>query len=251
MNTKTIKKAVTKRAVKTIPQNLSPEASVLSTLSTALDKGVDADSLEKILNMQERILDRQADQAFALDMVMTQGSVKAISKNRNNDQTTSKYANLEAVLKAIVPIYTDNGFCLTFSQNDSPHEGHIRVVCDVMHRQGSVKNYFIDLPLDNKGIKGSVNKTDMHATGSAFSYGRRYLTAMIFNLNTADDDDGNRAGEPPVECITEHQIANLEALITEVGADKKTFLEFGGVASLSEIFTCNYQKAINALEAKR
>jgi hypothetical protein len=43
--------------------------------------------------------------------------------------------------------------------------------------------------------------TRTHATGSAFSYGKRYLLIGMFNLAIGDDDDGNAAGRrgpPPI-----------------------------------------------------
>jgi hypothetical protein len=42
--------------------------------------------------------------------------------------------------------------------------------------------------------------TRTHATGSAYSYGKRYLLSGIFNLAVDDDDDGNggRRAAPPI-----------------------------------------------------
>lgn len=173
---------------------MNQESAVLTSLQAALEKGVDADSLEKILNMQERILDRQAEQAYTQSMVAAQQEMPVIERNRTNDQTRSKYSDMEQILKTITPIYTKNGFALSFGNADSPHAGHVRVTCDVMHTQGHSKHYYTDTPLDMEGIKGNVNKTQVHGTGSAISYGQRYLTKLIFNLNTGDDDDGNAAG---------------------------------------------------------
>ena len=54
------------------------------------------------------------------------------------------------------------------------------------------RQHHIDLPLDNVGTKGTVNKTGVQATGSTNAYGRRYLVLMIFNVSTEDEDnDGN------------------------------------------------------------
>jgi len=170
------------------------EVMVLTTLQTALEKGVDADSLEKLLNMQERVLDRQAEQAYSQAMVEVQSKMPVIETNCENPTTRSKYADIGQINKQITPIYTGEGFALSFGEGKPAIESEIRVVCDVMHSQGHSKHYFVDMPLDVAGIQGNRNMTETHGTGSAFTYGRRYLTKLIFNLNTGDDDDGNSAG---------------------------------------------------------
>lgn len=170
------------------------QAMVLTSLQTALEKGVDAESLEKLLNMQERILDRESKQAYTRDMIAVQSEVKRIEKNKENQQTNSKYADLDAVLTAVKPVYTDKGFSVSYGTADSPHAGHVRVTAEVSHREGWSESHFVDIPLDDEGIKGNKNKTQVHGTASAISYGRRYLLGLIFNLNMGDDDDGNAAG---------------------------------------------------------
>jgi hypothetical protein len=170
------------------------EVVVLNTLQHALEKGVDADSLEKLLNMQERVLDRQSEQAYAQSMVEVQMKMPAITQNCTNEQTRSSYSDMGQILKQITPVYTAAGFAVSFGNGKAQEANEVRVTCDVMHSQGHSKPYYIDIPLDMAGIKGQVNKTAVHGTASAISYGQRYLIKLIFNLNTTDDDDGNAAG---------------------------------------------------------
>ncbi len=170
------------------------ETVVFNALQTALEKGVDAASLEKVLNMQERVLDRQSAQAYAVSMVEVQSKMPAILNNCTNDQTRSTYSDMGQILKQITPVYTACGFAVSFGNGKANEANEVRVTCDVMHSQGHSKPYFIDVPLDMTGIKGQINKTAVHGTASAISYGQRYLIKLIFNLNTTDDDDGNAAG---------------------------------------------------------
>jgi hypothetical protein len=65
-----------------------------------------------------------------------------------------------------------------------------------MHLGGHVKPYQVDMPADGKGAKGGDVMTKTHATGSALSYGMRYLLKLIFNVAVGeDDDDGNHASQ--------------------------------------------------------
>lgn len=229
------------------PQAMVP-AQAATLLERAIEKGVDPDSLSKLVALQERILDRQAEQDFAAAMRQTQAAIQPVLKDRRNSQTDSNYATLEALNKAVVPVYTQYGFSLSFGTEDSPTEGYIRIVCDVFHTGGHTRRYHFDLPLDDSGIAGKTNKTKVHASGSTLSYGRRYLTMLVFNVSTTDDDDGN-GGKGAL--ITEQQVADLTALAQEVGADVAKFCQWFKVESFADIKSEYYSRAVKALEAKR
>lgn len=169
-------------------------AAVLTVLTNGLNSGMDADSLEKVLSMQERVLDRQSEQAFNAAFVAVQQEMPVIEKTRENTQTRSAYADMEEILKVAPKIYTAHGFALSYGTADSPLEAHVRVTGNLMHTQGHSRQYYADIPLDMTGLQGNANKTKTHGTGSAITYGQRYLIKLIFNLNTGDDDDGNAAG---------------------------------------------------------
>jgi hypothetical protein len=152
--------------------------------------------MKQLLDVQITIMDRQAKIEFDEAMAECQAEMAdvRIIKNATNKQTNSSYANHEIICAAIKPIYTRHGFRLSFSEGKAEIESEIRITCAVTHKKGHTEKFWIDLPADGAGIKGSVNKTPIHAKGSTFSYGRRYLTLMIFDLATYDDNDGNQSG---------------------------------------------------------
>lgn len=171
---------------------LADTAALVSAIANAArDPNVDVEKMERLWAMHEKMQDRQAEQAFSEAMKAAQSEMPTIGKDRHNTQTNSDYATLDAIIQRITPVYTRHGFSLTFDTSDSPLTDHVRVVCRVLHRDGHSKTYSYDTPMDATGIGGKVNKTPTHARGSAITYGRRYLTLMIFNLSTGYDDDGN------------------------------------------------------------
>ena len=92
------------------------------------------------------------------------------------------------------PIYTKHGISLSFDTADGAPLDYVRIVCYVS-KGGFSRTYHVDMPADGKGAKGGDVMTKTHATGSAISYGQRYLLKMIFNVSTGEaDDDGNAAG---------------------------------------------------------
>jgi len=113
-----------------------------------------------------------------------------------------------------------------------------------MHQDGWTKTYWTDIPLDDKGFKGTPNKTQTHAKGSSLSYGKSYLLRLIFNIPTGDDDDGNSAG---IEFITEDQVSQLEEMLKSTKANKEKFLAFMQVEELRSIPAKNFEKGKTAL----
>jgi hypothetical protein len=186
---------------------VSQTGAVMATLMSALEGGnLQPEQLGMILDAQERVLDRQAKQDFAIAMAECQSEMPNILKTKDNNQTKSKYESLDALNKVVSPVYTKHGFSVTFG-TDTAHEidnPMIRVTAEVSHKGGWSKEYHYDLPYDMAGIAGTINKTKIHASGSTLSYGRRYLLKLIFNLTTVDehDDDGNSAGISEFELIS-------------------------------------------------
>ncbi len=159
----------------------------------ARDPAVDIDKMQRLFEMHERIESRRAETAFNAAMASAQAELGPVAKNVRNTHTNSKYADLDAVYDACQPIITKHGFGKSFGTRKSERgEGYVLVYCDVTHTGGFCKRYESDLPLDVAGSQGKVNKTALQAFGSTTTYGRRYMTLLIFDVVTMDDNDGNR-----------------------------------------------------------
>lgn len=232
----------------------APQASDASAIISVIERAatnpdVDVDKMERLLDMQERILNRNAQMAFNAAMTAAQSEMRRVSTDATNPQTRSQYATYPALDKALRQVYTKHGFSLSFDTGENPPAGYVRVVCHVSHSEGFSRAYHADMPADGLGAKGNAVMTKTHATGSAMSYGMRYLLKMIFNVAIGeDDDDGNTAAAPRV---SDDQAANINALIEEVGADKAAFLKYMQAESVDRIRADEYSRAIAALEKKR
>jgi hypothetical protein len=223
-------------------------ANILDVIARAAnDPQTDVAKMEKLLEMFERISSKKAETEFNEAMTACQKAMGPVAAREENSQTHSKYASYADLDKALRPIYTANGFAISYSTADSPKAEHIRVVAYVT-RGGYCRTYHADLPADGKGAKGGDVMTKTHAAGAAMSYGMRYLLKMIFNVAVGEDDkDGNQ----PTETLSDEQIANITALITETGSDKTKFLRYLKVSKLSDIPAANYLTVVKLLEAKR
>lgn len=197
---------------------------------------VDVGKLEQLLDIKQRHEADEAKKLYFEAMRVVQSAGLQIKRDAKNTQTNSAYAKLESINRKLVPVYTDAGFSLSFSEEKAEREGHIRVSCDIYHSAGHLEHKWAELPLDNVGLKGNANKTDTHATGSTFSYARRYLTLMIFNLNTGDDDDGQAAGAGLFESIMIHNEALRERKNLESVAAIKSAFERNDYAAAVEAY---------------
>jgi hypothetical protein len=223
-------------------------ASLLAVISRAAsDPNTDVTKMERLMDMYRRIQADNAEAAFNDAMTACQGEMRPIAADAENPQTRSMYASYAKLDRALRPIYTKHGFSISYNTTESPKAEHVRVLAYV-GRTGFTRTYTVDMPADGKGAKGGDVMTKTHAAGAAMSYGMRYLLKMIFNVAVGEDDkDGN--GAEPV--ISDQQVADLEALISEVGADKAKFLRHIKVQSLDQIYARAYASVVKMLEAKR
>jgi len=229
---------------------------VMNSLTKSLESGdLQPEQLTMILDAQERILDRQARQDFAVAMADCQAEMPQILKTEYNKQTSSNFESLDGLNKAIIPVYTKNGFSVSFGTGDCPipvEKGDtpwLRVTADVSHRGGWEKQYHYDLPYDIAGIKGSVNKTKIHASGSTLSYGKRYLLKLIFNLITTDDVDNDAQQE--VEYIDDKQLGILRDLMSSTDTAEETFSSVCKVDSMDLLPSSKYEQAHGLLTEKQ
>lgn len=246
------------KVAETMPTNVTPvsEASAIVSMieRAARDPAVDMDKMERLLQMQERVMSRNAEQDFNRAMTEAQSKMRSVAADSNNPQTRSRYASYAALDRAVRPVYTAAGFALSFDTDEGAPDQYVRVVCYVSHQNGYSRKYHVDMPADGKGAKGGDVMTKTHAVGSGVSYGQRYLLKMIFNIAVGEDDDGNRAGNG--EKISQEQVGDLQALIEDIGgpkadALKKGFLKYMKIEALPDLPLGRFKDAVSALEAKR
>jgi ribosomal protein L37AE/L43A len=179
-------------------QSATPADPMLALVERAArDPGVDVEKMERLLAMAERLNAQKAKTEYAGAMNRAQLEMRPVANDSDNPQTRSRYASYGALDRAVRPIYTAHGFSLSFGTKATGTD-RIIVTCEISHSAGHTREVEIDMPADGKGAKGGDVMTKTHATGSAVSYGMRYLLKMIFNLAAGEyDDDGNAAGRAP------------------------------------------------------
>ena len=178
------------------PQTSFPAQMINVIERVVLDPTADVEKLDRLLDVQERIMAKQSEMDFYAAMNTCQREMGRIATDATNPQTRSRYATYAKLDQALRPIYTNHGLSLSYDTEDPGVEGSVKVVCYVSHISGYTKKYSIVIDASGKGAKGNAVMTATHAQGAASSYGMRYLLRMIFNVAIGEDDnDGNVESE--------------------------------------------------------
>lgn len=241
-----------------LPTEASEPVNLLALVARlAQDPTVDADKMERLMMLQERLEDRQAKAAYTQAMVAMKPKLPVIDRKgrievrektntgkRDGDITQSTaFARWEDIDEAITPILTAHGFVLTF-KTGTAQDGKVTVTGILSHAQGHSEETMITLPHDSSGSKNAVQ-----AVGSTFSYGKRYTATALLNIRTkGEDDDGKRGGDP--EPLTDDEIEKIFELIKRTKTDTAKFCKYIGVESVPDITRKDFGRALEMLNTK-
>lgn len=188
----------------------------MELLSVALQNNAAIDVIERLAALQDKALAREAEVSFNEAMNKVQSEIRRIAPDLDNSQTKSRYASYAALDRVVRPIYSKEGFSLSFNTDECPKEDCVRVVCYVS-LGAHTRKYQVDMPSDGKGAKGGDVMTKTHATGAAMAYGMRYLLKGIFNIAIgAEDNDGNLTNGELAEQVEWLQNASTKEELTSL-----------------------------------
>lgn len=236
------------KQVDALPAARPESATILELIGRmSSDQSVDVAKVEKLVDLYMRVTANTARQEYAAALADMQPQLPLIAERGGikdrNDNVQSRYALWEDIVSAITPILSEHGFALSFrTQNEA---NMVSVTGVLSHRAGHSEETTLALPIDTSGSKNAVQ-----SVGSSTSYGKRYTAGALLNLRTGDiDDDGASGGKPT---LSEEQVANLDALLSEIGGDAKArYLRYAKVKSLDQILACNYADAVKVIEKRR
>lgn len=211
--------------------------------------------IEKLRWVQERmdtLMAEQRRELFQADFIAMCARIGPVDRNglvevRGKSGQVSgrykfvKYEDMEQILR---PLEHDYHFARTFDSGPPDDKG-VPLIGVLLHESGWSTTARLWLPPDHGHLRNPLQ-----AMGSTITYGRRYLTDMLYNIvRKGTDDDGVSSGLAPV---SPEQLAHLNALLSETATDRQTFLAMMvSCERLEDIPARDYPRLVNALEAKR
>ena len=178
---------------------------------------------------------------LATALCQAQSQMGGAVKDSSNPFFKSNYADLTSVIKAIKQPFSDNG--LSYSQFPVSDDNGIGVATILMHTSGQWLKFEYTLPMV---------KRDPQAAGSCISYARRYALQSIAGIPTAEDDAESamlRGDDKKV--ITLEQGMIIHDLITETDSDYYKFCKAFKCATVDDLLSSHFDRAVAALEAKK
>jgi hypothetical protein len=161
---------------------------------------------------------------IATALVKAQSEMSNPKKGNTNPFFKSKYADLNAVREAVIPILNENGISVLQPLVHVDGKNFVNTI--LLHESGEMMESFTEI-IYNK-------QNDAQAQGSGITYARRY-GLQSFVCVGADDDDGNKASQQPTI-----NVARLEEKL-------KVCTSVETLASTYKSFTPAEQKAVATL----
>lgn len=167
----------------------TPKADPIVALMLERANEIDVEKLRQIIELQEHILDRNAESAFNAAFARMQPEIPTIRERARTDKTT--YAPLEDIVETVRPILSKHGFTLSF-QTEWPDKKTVKVTGILTHLEGHARKSEFLSDADTGPGRNAIQ-----ALGSAVTYGKRYTAKDLLCIVTRDeDDDARRWGRP-------------------------------------------------------
>ena len=221
-------------------ENKTPAvATPMELLDRALQSNVSAETLTKLMDLQERWERSQSRKAFDQAIANAKAEIQPIVRNAKG-HNEKRYADFAAIASAVDPVISKHGLSYRFRtvQNE-----RISVTCVLSHKDGHFEETTLAGPADTTG-----NKNAIQAIGSTLTYLQRYSLVQALGLAATNDDDGKASSGG--DLISEDQVGELIAMAQSVRADEKKFLEYFKIAKLADLPAKDYPAAVTMLCAK-
>ena len=235
----------------TAPSALAPAGAfdITRAMQLAIDKGPDGVlALERLVAMQERLLDRQAEADIGAALQAFQRECPQIVKNkkvevamRGGGDYSFKQATLDSIDRTIAPFLERHGLSRSWTTRFDD-KGRLVVTCTAYHRGGGKRSAEFPCP-----PTGSPTMSDAQKIESAQTIGMRQTLIALFGLTLLTDD---APPEQPGAAVSDEQRRELERRVDSLKVDVGAFLRAFRADSFDAIRAADYPRAIEMLNRK-
>lgn len=186
----------------------------LEILQAAVDKGLNAETLSKLMDLQERWEANEARKEFVEAMNAFKKNPPEILKNKHVKFGSTEYdhATLDHVCEQIGERLSAHGISHRWTVDQA--DGKIKVTCILTHQRAHSESTTLEGPADTSGSKNAIQ-----AIGSTVTYLQRYTLLAATGLAARNGDDDGAESGPRLDDLNERlewiancrNIAELEA----------------------------------------
>jgi len=175
-------------------QNIAAITTPATLLAMAVQQGASMETLERLMDLQDRWDAKQAKNAYTVAMAEFKRNPPEILKrklvsfeNRAGDKTEYRHAEIGDVCNAVVGSLGAAGFSHSWQIKQ---DTQVEVTCILTHSLGHTESVVMKAAPDSSGGKNAIQ-----AIASTVTYLERYtLLAAVGLATNSMDDDGRNAG---------------------------------------------------------
>lgn len=241
----------TKALAKAEPTQENETVSMQSALLAIVQRtDIDPERLEKFLDLQIKMENRQAERSFNEALALFQGECPIIRRTKKTDftsksgnQTKYDYSPLDEIIHVIKPLLNKHGLSYSFDVQEK--EAHSILLTRIRHSGGHSEVYTLEF----ESMHDDARMNNSQRRKSALTYVKRAGIENALGIVTAgEDDDAKRAIDNP---ISQDQIDQINDLIKKTNTSESAFFSAMMVTKLTDFDALSAKKAINALKQKR
>lgn len=219
------------------------EFSAERLITTAIEKNVPVETMERLLAMRDKIRSEQAKSAFDEAMSALQGEMPTIKKTKIVNDKFGKeryrYAPIDSIIDQTKEFISKNGFSYAITTEQSEVQGEVKAICTVKHKMGHAESSTFRVPIDKDSYMTAPQKV-----GAALTFAKRYAFCNAFGIITGDEDnDANdvdtapqKVGATQIIMASEDQKKRIFVMGAQLGKDGDTTKEWVKTAFKLESF---------------
>jgi len=215
-------------------------------IAEAVKQGASVETLEKLIELQERVKATHAKEQFIQALASFQSECPIIEKTKKvlgkDGKVRYQYAPLDSIVVQIREILTKNNLSYTI---DTKNENEMIVaMAKITHTLGHSETSSFAIPIDKEGYMTTPQKY-----ASALTFAKRYALCNALGILTGEDDtDATDVGkEPDAKSDKSKIIFNLRTLGYETGTKEDVKKAVAKITTLP-LEEKNYREIISRLE---
>lgn len=206
---------------KSLPSKMEFDASPASLIALAVDKDLDIEKLQKLIDMKNANDDKIAKKEFIQALTDFQAECPEIVKKRAGYENRYKFADIGSVDRTIKPLMKKHGLKKDWKFHHFKSEEKkpmIRVTCIISHIGGHSEETSMEAEHDTSG-----GKNEIQARGSSIKYLERYTLEAALGLTTILDDNDGADGQGNLGKLPSIKDSQLGSVIKSISEGKYTF----------------------------
>lgn len=208
---------------------------MMMLISQAIDKGVPIETLERLLDMSEKMKASNAAEQFAVAMASFQADCPIIKKTKGVPTKSGivayRYAPIESIVAQVKFLLQQHGFSYSILTTTNMNDKTVTATCIAKHVLGHSESSSFSVPLGD----GTAVMSNSQVVAAALTFAKRYAFCNCFGILTGDTDNDGANVTPKEEKVTILQLQEIAELLAQQQYSQEVLLTNYGVKTTEEL----------------